>query len=60
MQLESTKRKNQEYFAAWDKKIENTWMRLLSDMAKPFIIFIILNIFTIAILVKLSIYNFNF
>lgn len=60
MQLKSTKRKNQEYFAAWDKKIETTRMRMLSDMAKPFIIFVILNIFTIAILVKLSIYNFNF
>lgn len=60
MQLKSTKRKNQEYFADWDKKIENTRMRMLSDMAKPFIIFVILNIFTIAILVKLSIYDFNF
>lgn len=60
MQLKQTKRKNQEYFAAWDKKIENTWMHVLADMATPFIIFLALNIFTIAILVKFNIYNFNF
>jgi hypothetical protein len=59
MQLKSTKRKNQEYFAAWDKKIENTWIRLLADMATPFIIFMLLNIFTIALLVELNIYNLN-
>ncbi len=60
MQLKSTKRKNQEYFAAWDKKIENTWMRLLADMATPIIIFVVLNIFAIAVLVELNIYNLNF
>jgi hypothetical protein len=57
MQLKSTKCKNQEYFAAWDKKIENTGMCLLADMATPFIIFMVLNIFTIALLVGLNIYN---
>jgi hypothetical protein len=60
MQLKSTKRKNQEYFAAWDKKIENTWICLLADMATPFIIFMVLNIFTIALLVGLNIYNLKF
>lgn len=60
MQLKSTKRKDQEYFVEWDKKIENTSMRLLADMAMPVIIFIVLNIFTIAILVELNIYNLNF
>lgn len=59
MQLKSTKRKNQEYFAAWDKKIENTWMYMLIDMATPFIIFLLLNIFVLAVLVELNIYNFN-
>ncbi len=60
MQLKSTKRKNEEYFAAWDKKIENTWTCLLADMATPFIIFVVLNIFTIALLVELNIYNLKF
>lgn len=60
MQLKSTKRKNQEYFAAWDKKIENTWICVLVDMATPFIIFVVLNIFAILILIKLNIYNLNF
>lgn len=60
MQPKSIKRKNQEYFATWDKKIENTWMRMLADMAPPFVIFVILNVFTIIILVKLNIYNLNF
>lgn len=59
MQLKSTKRKNQEYFASWDKKIETTWISMLADLATPFIIFMILNVFTIIILVKLNIYNFN-
>lgn len=59
MQLKSTKRKNQEYFASWDKKIETTRMRMLADVATPLIIFMILNVFTIIILVKLNIYNFN-
>ena len=56
MRLESTKRNNQEYFAAWDKKIENTAMRMAAEMAMPVIIFIVLNIFAIAILVKLNLY----
>lgn len=60
MQLKSTKRKNQEYFAAWDRKIENTWVRMLADIATPFVIFMILNVFTIIILIKLNIYNLNF
>lgn len=60
MQLKSTKRKNQEYFAAWDKQIENTWISMLAEMATPFIIFMVLNIFTIALLVELNIYNLNF
>ena len=60
MQLKSTKCKNQEYFAAWDKKIENTRIHMLADMATPFIIFMVLNIFTIVILVELNIYNLKF
>jgi hypothetical protein len=56
MRLESIKRKNQEYFAAWDKKIENTAMSLATELAMPLVIFIVLNIFTIAILVKLNLY----
>jgi len=60
MQFKPTKHKNLEYFAAWDKKIENTWMSMLADMAIPVIIFLVLNIFTIAILVKLNIYNLSF
>lgn len=60
MQLKSTKSKNHEYFASWDKKIENTRMSMLADMAIPVIIFVVLNIFTIAILVGLNVYNLNF
>lgn len=60
MQSKPAKRENQEYFAAWDKKIENTRTRMLRDMAMPVVIFIMLNLFTIAILVKLNIYNLNF
>lgn len=54
MQLESTKRENQEYFAAWDRKIENTSMGLLADMATPLILFLVLNIFVIVILLKMN------
>jgi hypothetical protein len=54
MQLESTKRENQEYFAAWDRKIENTSMGLLADMATPLILFLVLNIFIIVILLKMN------
>ncbi|RXA21743.1 hypothetical protein EQO05_00360 [Methanosarcina sp. MSH10X1] len=60
MQSKPAKRENQEYFAAWDKKIERTWTRMLADMAIPIVIFIMLNIFTIAILVKLNVYDLNF
>jgi len=56
MQLESTKRNNQEYFAAWDKKIENTSMSLVAELATPVIIFFVLNIIVIAVLVKLNLY----
>ncbi len=56
MQLEATKRNNQEYFAAWDKKIENTAMRMAAEMAMPVIIFVALNIIAIAILVGLKLY----
>lgn len=56
MRLESTKQNNQEYFAAWDKRIENTLMRMAAEMAMPFIIFIALNIFAIAIVVELKLY----
>jgi hypothetical protein len=61
MSLESTKREsikrdNQKYFAAWDKKIENTSMGILSDMAMPVVIFLVLNIFVIAVLVKLNLF----
>jgi hypothetical protein len=56
MRLESTKRKNQEYFAAWDKKIENTLMRMAAEMAMPVFIFVVLNIFAIAIVVGLKLY----
>jgi hypothetical protein len=56
MQLESTKRNNQEYFAAWDKRIENTLMRMVAEMAVPVIIFVVLNIFAIAIVLELKLY----
>lgn len=54
MQLRSKKRKDQEYFAVWDKMIENTPMRLVADMAMPVLIFLVLNIFAIAIVVELK------
>lgn len=56
MRLKSTKRNNQEYFATWDKKIENTLMNTAAEMAMPFIIFVVLNIFAIAIVVELKLY----
>ena len=56
MRLKSTKRDDQEYFAAWDKRIENSLMRMAAEMAMPVIIFIALNIFAIAIVVELKLY----
>jgi hypothetical protein len=56
MRLKSTERENHEYFATWNKKIENTSMRMVSEMAMLVIIFVILNIFAIAIVVKLNLY----
>jgi hypothetical protein len=47
---------NQKYFAAWDKKIENTSMGVLTDLAMPVVIFLVLNIFVIAILVKMELF----
>lgn len=60
MRLESTKRNDQEYFAAWDKKIESTPMCTLVTIATLIIIFILMNIFTIAVLVELNIFNLHF
>ena len=54
MQLESTKRENQEYFAAWDKKIENTLLSMVAALALPVLTIVALNIFTIAILFELK------
>lgn len=60
MQSKSTKRKSQEYFAEWDKKIQNTPISFMADMALPVFIFIVLNIFTIVVLIELNIYNLHF
>jgi len=60
MRSESTKRNNQEYFADWDKKIERTPMCTLVTIATLVIIFILMNIFTIAVLVELNIFNLHF
>lgn len=60
MRLESTKRNDQEYFAAWDKNIETTPMSTLVTMATLVIVFISLNIFVIAILGELNAYNLHF
>jgi hypothetical protein len=60
MRSESTKRNNQEYFADWDKKIESTPMCTLVTIATLVIIFILMNIFTIAVLVELNIFNLHF
>jgi hypothetical protein len=54
MQLESTKRENQEYFAAWDKKIENTLLNMVAGLALPVLTIVALNIFAIAILFELK------
>lgn len=60
MQLESKKQKDQEYFAAWDKKIETTSMNIVINLATLVIIFILMNIFIIALLGQLSIFNLHF
>jgi hypothetical protein len=60
MRLESTKRNDQEYFATWDKQIESTPMCTLVTIATLIIIFILMNIFTIAVLVELNIFNLHF
>jgi hypothetical protein len=49
MRLESTKLKDQEYFAAWDKKIENTSTCIVVNLATLIIMVVLLNIFLIAI-----------
>jgi hypothetical protein len=56
MKSEFLKQKNQEYFDAWDKKIESTLMSMAAEMAMPLIIFVALNIFALAILIKLNVY----
>lgn len=56
MRLNAAKRKDEEYFAAWDRKIENTLMRMAAEMAMPVIIFAVLNLFAIAIVVELKLY----
>lgn len=60
MQLESTKRKNQEYFAAWDKKIETSSKSIVTNLAILVIIFVLLNIFVIAMLGGLKVYHLPF
>lgn len=60
MRSESTKRKNQEYFAAWDKKIETSSMCIMTNLATLVIIFVLLNIFVIAILGGLKVYHLPF
>jgi hypothetical protein len=60
MRFESRKRNDQECFAAWDKKIENTPMSTLVTMTILVIIFISMNIFTIAVLAELNVFNLHF
>lgn len=60
MRLESKKRQDQEYFAAWDKKIESSSMCIVTNLATLVIIFILINIFIIAMLGGLNVYNLPF
>jgi hypothetical protein len=60
MRLESKKRQDQEYFAAWDKKIESSSMCIVTNLATLVIIFILINICIIAMLGGLNVYNLPF
>jgi hypothetical protein len=60
MQLESEKRKDQEYFAAWDKQIESSSMSIVTNLATLVFIFIVMNILILAMLGELSLFNLHF
>lgn len=60
MQLESKKRKDQEYFAAWDKKIESSSMCIVTNLATLVFIFVVMNILILAMLGELSLFNLHF
>jgi hypothetical protein len=60
MQLESEKRKDQEYFAAWDKQIESSSMCIVTNLATLVFIFIVMNILILAMLGELSLFNLQF